>query len=82
MADRGYESFNTFAHLIRKGMYFVIRMKEISSMVSVSYTHLKLDNLIFLLWQLYNKSASTILTVFCFDWSSGTIYNPFYKCKT
>ena len=30
MADRGYESFNTFAHLIRKGMYFVIRMKEIS----------------------------------------------------
>ena len=25
MADRGYESFNTFAHLIRKGMYFVIR---------------------------------------------------------
>ena len=23
MADRGYESFNTFAHLIRKGMYFV-----------------------------------------------------------
>ena len=31
MADRGYESFNTFAHLIRKGMYFVIRMKEISS---------------------------------------------------
>ena len=31
MADRGYESFNTFAHQIRKGMYFVIRMKEISS---------------------------------------------------
>ena len=31
MADSGYESFNTFAHLIRKGMYFVIRMKEISS---------------------------------------------------
>ena len=31
MADRGYESFNTFAHLIRKGMYFVIRMKEINS---------------------------------------------------
>ena len=31
MADRGYESFNTFAHLIRKGMYFVIRMKDINS---------------------------------------------------
>lgn len=31
MADRGYESFNTFAHLIRKNMYFVIRMKDINS---------------------------------------------------
>ena len=31
MADRGYESFNTFAHLIQKGMYFVIRMKDINS---------------------------------------------------
>lgn len=31
MEDRGYESFNTFAHLIRKGMYFVIRMKDINS---------------------------------------------------
>lgn len=31
MADRGYESFNTFAHLIRKDMYFVIRMKDINS---------------------------------------------------
>lgn len=31
MADRGYESFNTFAHLIRKGMKFVIRMKDINS---------------------------------------------------
>ena len=31
MADRGYESINTFAHLIRKGMYFVIRMKDINS---------------------------------------------------
>lgn len=26
MADRGYESFNTFAHFLRKGMKFVIRM--------------------------------------------------------
>lgn len=31
MADRGYESFNTFAHLLRKGMKFVIRMKDINS---------------------------------------------------
>ena len=31
MADSGYESFNTFAHLIRKGMYFVIRIKDINS---------------------------------------------------
>lgn len=31
MADRGYESFNTFAHLIWKDIKFVIRMKDISS---------------------------------------------------
>lgn len=31
MADRGYESFNTFAHLTRKNMKFVIRMKDIHS---------------------------------------------------
>lgn len=31
MADRGYESFNVFAHLIRRNMKFVIRMKDISS---------------------------------------------------
>ena len=31
LADRGYESFNTFAHLIRKDMKFVIRMKDINS---------------------------------------------------
>lgn len=31
MADRGYESFNVFAHLIWKAMKFVIRMKDISS---------------------------------------------------
>lgn len=31
MADRGYESFNTLAHLIRKKMKFVIRMKDINS---------------------------------------------------
>lgn len=31
MADRGYESFNVFAHLIRRGINFVIRMKDICS---------------------------------------------------
>jgi len=31
MADRGYESFNVFAHLICKNMKFVIRMKDINS---------------------------------------------------
>ena len=31
MADRGCESFNTFAHLIRKEIKFVIRMKDINS---------------------------------------------------
>lgn len=31
MADCGYESFNTFAHLTRKNMKFVIRMKDIHS---------------------------------------------------
>lgn len=31
IADRGYESFNTFAHLIRKGIKFIIRMKDINS---------------------------------------------------
>lgn len=31
MADRGYESFNVFAHLIRKNMNFVIRLKDINS---------------------------------------------------
>lgn len=31
IADRGYESFNVFAHLIRKKINFVIRMKDIDS---------------------------------------------------
>ncbi|KSV59975.1 hypothetical protein [Acetivibrio ethanolgignens] len=31
MADHGYESFNTFAHLIREKMKFVIRRKDINS---------------------------------------------------
>lgn len=31
LADRGYESFNVFAHMIRNGLKFVIRMKDITS---------------------------------------------------
>jgi len=31
IADRGYESFNTFAHVINSGQKFIIRMKDISS---------------------------------------------------
>lgn len=31
IADRGYESFNTFAHVIRSGQKFLIRMKDINS---------------------------------------------------
>lgn len=31
IADRGYESFNTFAHVICSGQKFIIRMKDISS---------------------------------------------------
>ena len=31
IADRGYESFNAFAHVIRSGQKFIIRMKDISS---------------------------------------------------
>lgn len=31
IADRGYESFNTFAHVIRSGQKFLIRMKDIDS---------------------------------------------------
>jgi len=31
IADRGYESFNVFAHLMAKGQKFIIRIKDISS---------------------------------------------------
>lgn len=31
LADRGYESFNVFAHMIRNNLKFVIRMKDINS---------------------------------------------------
>ena len=31
MADRGYEGYNVFAHLLRSGQKFIIRMKDIDS---------------------------------------------------
>ena len=31
IADRGYESFNVFAHCMRKNIHFLIRMKDVSS---------------------------------------------------
>lgn len=31
IADRGYESYNTFAHIEEKGMYYLIRVKDINS---------------------------------------------------
>ena len=31
IAGRGYESFNTFAHIIRKNQFFLIRIKDITS---------------------------------------------------
>lgn len=31
IADRGYESFNVFAHMLHNGLKFVIRIKDISS---------------------------------------------------
>ncbi len=31
LADRGCESFNVFAHMIRNGFKFVVRMKDINS---------------------------------------------------
>lgn len=43
IADRGYESFNVFAHLIRKDMKFIIRMKDISSNGILGGCHLPDD---------------------------------------
>ena len=31
IADRGYENYNIFAHAERKGMYYLIRVKDITS---------------------------------------------------
>lgn len=39
MADRGYESFNVFAHLMQKGMNFVIRLKDIDSLITLFFKY-------------------------------------------
>lgn len=31
IADRGYENYNIFAHVEHKGMYYLIRVKDITS---------------------------------------------------
>lgn len=35
IADRGYESFNSFEHVVRKGQYFLTRVKDIHSSTSI-----------------------------------------------
>lgn len=39
-ADRGYENYNTFAHIERKGWNYVIRVKDIDSNGVISYLNL------------------------------------------
>jgi len=39
-ADRGYENYNTFAHIERKGWKYVIRVKDIDSNGVISYLNL------------------------------------------
>ncbi|MEK5463628.1 IS4 family transposase [Paenibacillus sp. FSL P2-0136] len=41
--DRGFESYNTFAHLERKGWNYVIRVKDLHSNGILSGLHLTLD---------------------------------------
>ena len=39
-ADRGYENYNTFAHIENRGWRYVIRVKDIDSNGILSYLHL------------------------------------------
>ena len=49
VADRGYESYNTFAHIEEKGWNYVIRVKDIKSKSIVSSLSLQIRmNLILL----------------------------------
>jgi len=40
IADRGYESYNNFAHIERKGWNYVIRVKDLKSSGILSGLHL------------------------------------------
>lgn len=37
LADRGYETYHVFAHIMAKGLSFVIRTKDISRRGGISY---------------------------------------------
>ena len=37
LADRGYETYHVFAHILEKGLFFAIRIKDISSKGGISY---------------------------------------------
>lgn len=65
MADHGYESFNTFAHLIQKNMRFVIRMKDINSNWSLSTYELPDD-----------EFHTHIKTTFTRQYPKETVGNP------
>lgn len=54
VSDRGYECYNTFAHIIAKGWKFVIRIKDIDSMGLARKYHLP-DNE-------FDKTIETIIT--------------------
>ena len=54
MADRGYESFNVFAHAIEKNAFFLIRIKDIHSNGILSGRNLPNDE--------FDTTLTTILT--------------------
>ncbi len=43
IADRGYESYNTMAHIIEKGQYFLIRARDLGNHGLVAGLHLSLQ---------------------------------------
>ena len=54
VSDRGYESYNTFAHIIEKGWKFVIRIKDIDSAGIARKYHLPEGE--------FDKKIETIIT--------------------
>ena len=44
IADRGYESYNTMAHIIEKGQYFLIRARDLGKHGLVAGLHLQQQN--------------------------------------